>query len=130
MAELVARVNVALRRASTPPPAQPARIEVPGLVVDPDLHQAFLDGLDARLTPTEFRVILVLAMGQGRAIGRDQIQQRVWGVPYRQRDRSIDVCVRGLREKLDDRSQTHRYIHTHYGVGYRFEAVAREPVAV
>ncbi len=80
--------------------------------------------------PTEFRVILVLAMEQGRAIGRDQIQQRVWGVPYRQRDRSIDVCVRGLREKLDDRSETHRYIHTHYGVGYRFEAVARERVPV
>ena len=53
-------------------------------------------------------------------LDRDELQQRVWNVPYRARDRSVDVCVRKLREKLDRRS-THSYIQTQYGVGYRFD---------
>jgi DNA-binding response OmpR family regulator len=59
-------------------------------------------------------------------MSRDELQQRVWNVPYRPRDRSVDVCVRKLREKLDYRSDTYAYIHTHYGVGYRFDAVPLE----
>jgi DNA-binding response OmpR family regulator len=44
-------------------------------------------------------------------------------VPYRPRDRSVDVCVRKLREKLDRRSTGYTYIHTHYAVGYRFDPI-------
>ena len=102
-------------------------MEVPGLIVDPDLHRALIDGRDAELTRTEFRLLSALASEQGRVMTRDQLQQRVWGTPYRPRDRSVDVCVRKLREKLDQRSSTYSYIHTHYGVGYRFDA---EPLAV
>jgi DNA-binding response OmpR family regulator len=69
---------------------------------------------------------MVLAAGQARVQTRDQLQQRVWGVPHRPRDRSVDVCVRKLREKLDYRSTAYAYIHTHYGVGYRFDAVPLE----
>ncbi|MGZ4481724.1 MAG: response regulator transcription factor [Gaiellales bacterium] len=123
MAELVARVNAALRRAATPSSVHGDRVEVPGLVIDPDLHAAFLDGRNAELTRTEFRLLSVLAAERGKALTRDQLQQRVWGMPYRPRDRSVDVCVRKLREKLDHRAETHTYIHTHYGVGYRFDAV-------
>jgi DNA-binding response OmpR family regulator len=124
MNELVARVNAAVRRSNVPRNGPvDERVEVPGLVIDPALHQAFLDGRDAELTRTEFRLLLVLASERGRVQTRDQLQQRVWGVPHRPRDRSVDVCVRKLREKLDYRSQTHAYIHTHYGVGYRFDAV-------
>jgi DNA-binding response OmpR family regulator len=53
---------------------------------------------------------------------RDELQQRVWGMPYRHRDRTVDVCVRKVREKLDRRSASYAYLHTHYGVGYRFAA--------
>ncbi len=52
---------------------------------------------------------------------RDELQQRVWGVPYRPRDRSVDVCVRKIREKIDEKSADWVYVHTHYGIGYRFE---------
>jgi DNA-binding response OmpR family regulator len=55
-------------------------------------------------------------------MSRDELQQRVWGVPYRPRDRSVDVCVRKIREKVDERSEGWTYLHTHYGIGYRFEA--------
>jgi two-component system KDP operon response regulator KdpE len=127
MNELVARVNAAVRRSNVPRTTPvDERVEVPGLVIDPSLHQAFLDGRDAELTRTEFRLLLVLASERGRVQTRDQLQQRVWGVPHRPRDRSVDVCVRKLREKLDYRSDTYAYIHTHYGVGYRFDAVPLE----
>jgi DNA-binding response OmpR family regulator len=126
MGELVARVKAAVRRSGVAAAlARGARVEVPGLVIDPDLHRAILDGADAELTRTEFRLLSVLASERGRVMSRDQLQQRVWGTPYRPRDRSVDVCVRKLREKLDQRSSSHAYIHTHYGVGYRFDAEPR-----
>ena len=131
MRELVARVQAALRRSRIAPVAARAEpIEVPGLLVDPDQQRAFLtDGgasEDARLTPTEFRLLWVLAQNQGRVMNRDELQQRVWNVPYRPRDRSVDVCIKKLREKLEASSQ-HVYLHTHFGIGYRFDAELREP---
>jgi two-component system response regulator RegX3 len=126
MRELVARVEAVLRRAGmTPVTGRGRRIEVDGLVIDPDLHAAMLEGHDVGLTPTEFRLLYVLASEQGRALSRDQLQQRVWGMPHRHRDRTVDVCVRKLRDKIDRRSEKRTYIQTHYGVGYRFEPVAR-----
>ncbi len=123
MAELVARVQAVLRRSRLVATSEDSRepIEAPGLVIDPDLHCALLDGHDAGLTALEFRLLYALASERGRALTRDQLQQRVWGVPYRPRDRSVDVCVRKLRGKLDRRATGYTYIHTHYGVGYRFD---------
>jgi DNA-binding response OmpR family regulator len=130
MGELVARVQAVVRRAGRgSDPVVRHRLEVPGLVIDPDLHRAILDGTDAELTRTEFRLLSVLASERGRVMSRDQLQQRVWGTPYRPRDRSVDVCVRKLREKLDQRSTGYTYIHTHYGVGYRFDAEPRDAEA-
>jgi two-component system alkaline phosphatase synthesis response regulator PhoP len=131
MRELVARVQAALRRSRIAPVvARQEAIDVPGLFIDPDQQRAFLvddagERHDAGLTPTEFRLLWVLAENSGRAMSRDELQQRVWNVPYRPRDRSVDVCVRKLREKVDNRS-THTYLKTHFGVGYRF---APEPAA-
>jgi len=126
MRELVARVEAVLRRAGMAAVSpRAARIETAGLVIDPDLHAAALDGADVGLTPTEFRLLYVLASEQGRAMSRDQLQQRVWGIPHRHRDRTVDVCVRKLRDKIDRRSPTHTFIQTHYGVGYRFQPVER-----
>jgi DNA-binding response OmpR family regulator len=123
-------VAAALRRSQIAPVAtRQEPIEVPGLVIDPDQQRAFLLGeegtrTDAQLTPTEFRLLLVLAENAGRAMSRDELQQRVWNVPHRPRDRSVDVCVRKLREKIDHKS-AYTYVETHFGVGYRF---APEPV--
>jgi DNA-binding response OmpR family regulator len=54
------------------------------------------------------------------------VQQRVWGTPHRHRDRTVDVCVRKLRDKVDRRSPTHTFIQTHFGIGYRFEPLPKE----
>ena len=130
MAELVARVQALVRRSRVgPADDREEPIEVAGLVLDPSLHQAFLlvDGqrTNASLTPTEFRLAWTLARNPGRAMSRDELQQRVWGVPHRHRDRTVDVCVRKLREKLDRRT-AYDYVHTHYGIGYRFAAELRD----
>jgi two-component system, OmpR family, alkaline phosphatase synthesis response regulator PhoP len=128
MRELVARVQVALRRSRIEPVPTREQIQAPGLAIDPDQQRAFLLGegesRDAELTPTEFRLLWVLAQNGGRAMSRDELQQRVWNVPYRHRDRSVDVCVRKLREKVDRRA-SHTYLQTHYGVGYRFAPSAK-----
>ncbi len=132
MRELVARVQAALRRSGGIADDRGAIVEVEGLRIDPDQRRAFLrtaDGdefVDAGLTPTEFRLLLALAREHGRVLTRDELQQRVWGTRPRHRDRTVDVCVRKLREKLDRRSPTHEYLHTQYGVGYRFGAEAKD----
>ncbi len=133
MRELVARVQANLRRARTPVQRDEEQpLDFPGLTLDPQLHRARIqdaaDGpwRDAALTVKEFRLLWTLAQHAGRAMRREELQQRVWGVPYRPRDRSVDVCVRKLREKLDERSEQRTYIQTHYGIGYRFEPMERE----
>ncbi len=127
MPELVARVESALRRTSGGFQTTNGAIEQPGLVIDSELKRAFVDGEDAGLTVLEFRLLHAMASEGGRVLTRDQLRRRVWGMPHTKRDRSVDVCVRKLRAKLDCRSQTHTYIHTHPGVGYRFAAEAKAP---
>jgi DNA-binding response OmpR family regulator len=102
-------------------------IEVEGLRIDADQRRAFLDDVDIALTPTEFRLLLVLARDRGRVMTRDELQQRVWGTRPRHRDRTVDVCIRKVREKLDRSGHPFEYIHTQYGVGYRFAPEAVEP---
>lgn len=137
MRELVARVKTNVRRSQIAPSTTGDEvIDVPGLRIDPMRQQVLVrtesDGddpaawSDAGLTVKEFRLLWTLACSPGRAMSRDELQQRVWGIPYRPRDRSVDVCVRKIREKVDERSPSTTYIQTHYGIGYRFEPVARE----
>ena len=57
---------------------------------------------------------------------REEIYQRVWGYAMARGDRSVDVFVRKLRQKLEKASPDWRYIHTHFGVGYRFAAQPME----
>jgi len=122
MPELVARVESALRRTSGGFHSSNGAIESPGLVIDAELRRAFVDGEDAGLTVLEFRLLQAMAAESGRALSRDQLRRRVWGMPHTKRDRSVDVCIRKLRAKVDCRSRGYTYIHTHPGVGYRFAA--------
>jgi DNA-binding response OmpR family regulator len=132
MRELVARCRAQLRRGNvTVTQALAVPIIAGGVRLDPQRHVAYVktpdsgpdpsDWVDAGLTVKEFQVLWLLASAPGRVINRDELQQRVWGVPYRPRDRSVDVVVHKIRVKVDGRSTTHNYIQTHYGVGYRFE---------
>ena len=124
MKELVARVNAAARRGvRTVEPARGDSMSVGELVVDPADVQAYVAGASCELTPTEFRLLYVLALEAGRVVSRDALLQRVWGRPMSHRDRTVDVFIRKLREKVEGRCEGWSFIHTRYGVGYKLEAV-------
>ena len=77
------------------------------------------------LTPTEFRLLYALALERGRVVTRDELLQKVWGRRQSHRDRTIDVFVRKLRDKIDGSGARHTFIQTRYGVGYKFEPEPR-----
>ena len=127
MKELVARVRAASRRAirrEETPRGEP--IEIEELRIDPLEVQAYVDDQSAELTPTEFRLLYQLALDRGRVVTRDELLQKLWGRRESHRDRTVDVFVRRLREKVDRQASTHTFIQTRYGVGYRLEPVPKE----
>ncbi|MBA3366900.1 MAG: response regulator transcription factor [Actinobacteria bacterium] len=126
MKELVARVGAAARRGVRPQGRQRGEpIEIEELRLDPGNVQGYVDGSSAELTPTEFRLLYALALEQGRVLTRDELLQRVWGRRATHRDRTVDVFVRKLREKIDRRSSRHTFIQTRFGVGYKLEPVPK-----
>src|SRR3982750_3484527 len=102
-------------RTGSPSPVPAGQIEIRS-----DRFQIYVDGASAELTRREFELIELLAAADGRVLEREEIYQRVWGYAMARGDRSVDVFVRKLRQKLDKASPGWRYIHTHFGVGYRF----------
>jgi DNA-binding response OmpR family regulator len=126
MKELVARVKAVARRgtrAETIERGEP--VDIAELHIDPREVQAYVDGENVGLTPTEFRLLYTLALDRGRVVTRDELLQRIWGRREGHRDRTVDVFVRKLREKVDRRASTHTFIQTRYGVGYALEAVPK-----
>jgi len=126
--ELIARVEAVLRRRRrAEAPAARGPMLTGELEVRSDQFQAFATGRSCELTRREFELLALLADAEGRVLEREEVYQRVWGYAMARGDRSVDVFVRKLRQKLEKASPTWRYIHTHFGVGYRF---APEPAAI
>jgi DNA-binding response OmpR family regulator len=126
MNELVARVRAALRRGVRPQEERRGEaIELEELRVDPREVQAFVDGRNVQLTPTEFRLLYTLALDAGRVVTRDELLQKVWGRRESHRDRTVDVFVRRLRRKIDQEAPRHTFLQTRYGVGYKLEPVKK-----
>jgi DNA-binding response OmpR family regulator len=126
MRELVARVRAAARRGVR---AQDVRrgepLDIEELRIDPATVQAYVAGQSANLTPTEFRLLYTLALEPGRVATRDELLQKIWGRRQTRRDRTVDVFVRKLRDKIDRRTPQHAFVHTRYGVGYKLEPLAK-----
>lgn len=78
------------------------------------------DGHRVGLTVREYQLFAALASRPNRVMQRSEIFEIVWGGTIRHRDRSVDVVVRKIRDKLEQCVPDWRYIHTHFGVGYRF----------
>jgi DNA-binding response OmpR family regulator len=126
--EVMARVEAVVRRRRRGQPKPDAGPLVAGeLEIRADQFQAFVSGRSVGLTRREFELLQQLADAQGTVIEREDIYQRVWGYAMAHGDRSVDVFVRKLRRKLERMSAGWRYIHTHFGVGYRFEPEAAVP---
>ncbi len=125
--ELIARIeSVVRRRRQVDARNAEAPVEAGELVIRSDHFQAFVDDRSVALTRREFELIELLSAASGRVLEREDIYQRVWGYAMVRGDRSVDVFVRKLRHKLEQASPDWQYIHTHFGVGYRFAAELRE----
>jgi len=126
MKELVARVQAAARRGLRAQPEERGDpIEIEELRIDPREVQAYVDGANAELTPTEFRLLYALALDRGRVTTRDELLQKIWGRRETHRDRTVDVFVRRLRDKIDRPASKHTFIQTRYGVGYKLEPIEK-----
>lgn len=120
--EVVARVEaIARRHRYGSPRLERSRLVVGELEIRPDQYQAFAGGRSLELTRREFELLSVLAQARGLVVEREDIYQRVWGYAMAHGDRSVDVFVRKLRQKLSRVSEDWEYIHTHFGIGYRLD---------
>jgi DNA-binding response OmpR family regulator len=86
----------------------------------PSEYQTLVDGHRVILTVREFEVLFTLAESEDRVLRRAAIYERVWGGEMKYRERAVDVFVRKVRIKLARVSPDWVYIHTHFGIGYRF----------
>jgi DNA-binding response OmpR family regulator len=124
--ELVARVQAVLRRRRLADlPTEDSAIVAGALSIRPDRFQAFVGDQSVDLTRKEFELLHLLAQADGRVLEREEIYQRVWGYTMVRGDRSVDVFVRKVRQKLEPMSPDWNYLHTQFGVGYRFAAEPR-----
>ncbi len=92
------------------------------LELRPDLFEVHARGRPAGLTRREFEILFRLAREEGQALGRERLYRDVWGYEMARGSRSLDTAVRKIRAKLMEVSPGWRYVHTHRGYGYRFEA--------
>jgi DNA-binding response OmpR family regulator len=124
--EVLARIEAVVRRRKRASVREDSAPMVEGeLEIRGDQFQAFAGGRSADLTRREFEVLELLARAKGKVLQREEIYQAVWGYAMAHGDRSVDVFVRKVRQKLEKASPAWEYIHTHFGVGYRFEPERR-----
>jgi DNA-binding response OmpR family regulator len=127
--EVIARVqSVVRRRRRSSGRTETAAVSAGEVEIRSDRFQAFVGERSIDLTRREFELIELLAAAEGRVLEREEIYSRLWGYTMVHGDRSVDVFVRKLRQKLEKASPSWRYIHTHFGIGYRFAAESLEVV--
>jgi two-component system, OmpR family, alkaline phosphatase synthesis response regulator PhoP len=113
---LISRVKALLRRSALKSDTQPEKQDLGGLVIDRDKYAIFKEGVEISLPKKEFELLALLASKPGNVFPREVILDSIWGGDVIVGDRTIDVHVRKLREKIGD-----DYIKTIKGVGYKFD---------
>ena len=116
--ELVARIQSVLRRAKQPGVSQTLTFE--RLIIDLDKRVALLDGNPVDLTTNEFTALALLTRNAGKVLNRDQILQELRGMDCDAFNRSVDIAVSRLRQKLNDDPRSPEFIKTVWGTGYVF----------
>jgi DNA-binding response OmpR family regulator len=97
------------------------------LEVRPADHLALMNGRALSLSVRELELLAALVRRKGRIVPREELYETVWGASLRAQDRSVDVYVHKLRSKLARAVPECRFIHTHFGFGYRFEPELSHP---
>ena len=116
--ELNARINALLRRQEkVSPSVEEERFILDDLVIDDAAKTVTRGGRGASLTPTEYRLLLVLVRNKGRVLSRADLLEEVWGIHFDQGTNNVDVYINYLRKKLEVDGAS-RLIHTVVGMGY------------
>jgi DNA-binding response OmpR family regulator len=118
--EIVARVKALGRRAGAGRRTSPLVLRFDRLEIDEAAREARIDGTDVGLKPREFALLLELAANAGVALSRTVLLERVWGFDFEGDERTVDVHVRRLRSKLEERARLAPLLHTVHGFGYKF----------
>ena len=117
--ELIARINVALRHHGNDADRGCDNVVIGGLTVDFTRHRVLVDGSDAELTQSEFRIVALLAQYAGMVITYDEMMVRLWGPNSTGGNQILRVNMPNIRRKLERDPSHPRYIFTENGVGYR-----------
>jgi len=117
--QIDARIRAVLRRTASAGPGVASPLEVGGLRLDPDAHEATLDGARLDLSRREFDLLHYLVQHAGQVVARRDLLTHVWRLPYGGADKTVDVHVSWLRRKLGETAQHPRYLHTVRGVGIK-----------
>jgi DNA-binding response OmpR family regulator len=117
--EVVARAKVILRRTHREV-VQQKLIKAGGLTIDLERHQVMNGSQLVDLTPTEFKLLEILASNTGKVFSRLQIVEQTQGYTFEGYERTIDAHIKNLRRKLENNPKEPRYILTVYGIGYKF----------
>ncbi|HEY3291138.1 MAG TPA: winged helix-turn-helix domain-containing protein, partial [Anaerolineae bacterium] len=118
--ELLARVRVALRHSVQSQGSKEVVITAGKLVIDLARHIVTRDGVEVKLTATEFRLLAYLAGNAGRVLTHHTILSHVWGPAEAEQVEYLRVYMRQLRKKLEDSPREPQFLMTEPGVGYRF----------
>jgi len=117
--ELVAKVKALIRRINLLDNS-PRNIKIKDIEINIETHEVTKGGKQLDLTYTQFRLLYLLVTHCDTIFSRDEILEKVWGENVHVTDRTVDVHVKRLREKLGEKTQPSRYIQTIHGLGYRF----------
>ena len=112
---LVARVGAVLKRSNQ---IKSSKLECGGIVIDKAAHQVTIDGKEIELSFKEFELLTYFMENRGLALSREKILNNVWNYDYFGDARTIDTHVKKLRSKMGEKGE---YIHTIWGMGYKFE---------
>lgn len=120
--ELLARIRVILRHQNQNDDVtdDKAEIKIKDLIIDIDKHRIWKDDQEIHLTPTEYKVLVLLAKHHGKVLTHSFIIDNIWGGISSEDTTSLRVCMGNLRRKLDEDPVQPKYIFTEIGVGYRF----------
>ena len=123
MAELVGRIRAMLRRRELDRSGAGGKLQVGTLELDPLRHEARVDGEPKRLTPSEFKLLLLLAEQPERVFSRREIMQHLWDSDYVGDQRACDIHISNLRQKVERDAASPERIVTVRGVGYKLATV-------
>lgn len=124
LGELLARVRAIMRRSDRQPIGSREIFEAGELKLDTGSRRVWRDNIEITLAQKEFDLLACLVRNRGMALSRDVLLERVWGYDFAGDNRTVDVHIRWLREKIEADPSHPTYIQTVRGIGYRFEAPA------